>query len=341
MNIWISDGLNDIPGNRLIPRKRFKESLDEILSIEYDKEKVLVCLESKVFGIGMESYTVGSSEFTVNYAKEIGIVPLMDNGHYHPTEVVSDKLSAMLLFHDKVAFHVTRSVRWDSDHVVLFDDETKEIIRNEALEKVYLGLDFFDASINRVSAWVVGMQNIQKAILSVLLMPMDILTSLQDEKNLTKIMALQESLKTYPFSDVWNYFLNKHSKPLYFDWFKEIEEYEKEKKYYKRENKNVVEAKFVQGFIRMCGDGYLQGWHERNGGNLTYCIKEKEIREIEKHLRFNTEVLMIGVEVPTLAGEYFLVTGSGKFFRNVTDQPEENIAIIKIDTTRSKYQILW
>lgn len=203
MNIWIPDGLKDIPGDRLTPRKRFKESLDEILSMDYDKEKVLVCLESKVFGIGMESYTVGSSEFTINYAKTRDILPLMDNGHYHPTEVVSDKLSAMLLFHDKVALHVTRPVRWDSDHVVLFDDETKEIakeiVRNDAMERVLLGLDFFDASINRIAAWVVGMRNMQKAILFALLQPYDELRTLQDAGDFTKIMMIQEELKTYPF----------------------------------------------------------------------------------------------------------------------------------------------
>ena len=126
MNIWIPDGYKDIPADRLGPRARFKDSLDEILSIPYDKEKVLVCLESKVFGIGMESYTVGSAEFTMNYALQKGILPLMDNGHYHPTEVVSDKISSMLLFHDNMALHITRPVRWDSDHVVLFDDETKD-----------------------------------------------------------------------------------------------------------------------------------------------------------------------------------------------------------------------
>ncbi len=230
MNIWIPDGLKDIPGNRIEPRRRFKESLDEILAMSYDKEKVLVCLESKVFGIGMESYTVGSSEFTINYAKEAGIIPLLDNGHYHPTEVVSDKLSSMLLFHNKVALHVTRAVRWDSDHVVLFDDETKEIakeiVRNDALENVYVGLDFFDASINRVSAWVVGMYNMQKAMLSAFLTPMETLTKLQEENQFTKIMALQEALKTYPFMDIWNYFLYTHNKPTHFTWFKEIETYE-------------------------------------------------------------------------------------------------------------------
>lgn len=232
MNIWIPAGLKDIPGNRMAPRRRFKESLDEILSIDYDKEKVLVCLESKVFGIGMESYTVGSSEFTINYAKEAGIVPLMDNGHYHPTEVVSDKLSSMLLFNDKVALHVTRPVRWDSDHVVLFDDETKEIakeiVNNDALDRVLLGLDFFDASINRVSAWTVGMHNMQKYMLSALLMPMDTLSKLQDECNFTKLMALQEELKTYPLGDVWNYYMFQNNLPMNFEWFKEIEKYETE-----------------------------------------------------------------------------------------------------------------
>ncbi|WP_394873146.1 L-rhamnose isomerase [Clostridium butyricum] len=232
MNIWIPDGLKDVPGDRMAPRRRFKESLDEILSIDYNREKVLVCLESKVFGIGMESYTVGSSEFTINYAKEAGIVPLMDNGHYHPTEVVSDKLSAMLLFNEKIALHVTRPVRWDSDHVVLFDDETKEIakeiVKNDALARVLLGLDFFDASINRVSAWTVGMHNMQKSMLSALLMPMDTLSKLQDECNFTKLMAIQEELKTYPLGDVWNYYMFQNNLPMNFEWFKEIEKYETE-----------------------------------------------------------------------------------------------------------------
>ncbi|WP_270525491.1 L-rhamnose isomerase [Longibaculum muris] len=230
MNIWIPDGLKDIPGDRLTPRKRFKESLDEILSMDYDKEKVLVCLESKVFGIGMESYTVGSSEFTINYAKTKDILPLMDNGHYHPTEVVSDKLSAMLLFHDKVALHVTRPVRWDSDHVVLFDDETKEIakeiVRNDAMERVLLGLDFFDASINRIAAWVVGMRNMQKAMLFALLQPYDELRTLQDDGDFTKIMMIQEELKTYPFSDIWDEYCQRNQVPVREKWYQDVKKYE-------------------------------------------------------------------------------------------------------------------
>lgn len=232
MNIWIPDGLKDIPGDRLTPRKRFMESLNEILSINYDKNKVLVCLESKVFGIGMESYTVGSSEFTMNYAKTRDILPLMDNGHYHPTEVVSDKLSAMLLFHDKVALHVTRPVRWDSDHVVLFDDETKEIakeiVRNNAMDRVLVGLDFFDASINRVAAWTVGMRNMQKAMLYALLQPYEMLKEAQDQGDFTQIMVINEELKTYPFNDIWDYYCEINQVPVREIWYDEVKKYETE-----------------------------------------------------------------------------------------------------------------
>lgn len=232
MNIWIPDGYKDIPADRLGPRARFKDSLDQILSVDYDREKVLVCLESKVFGIGMESYTVGSSEFCINYATRNGILSLMDNGHYHPTEVVSDKIPSMLLFNEKIALHVTRPVRWDSDHVVLFDDETreiaKEIVRNDAMNRVVLGLDFFDASINRISAWVVGMRNMQKSLLYALLTPNKELKAMQDNGSLTKLMMQQEELKTYPMGDVWNYFCESNGVPVGENWFDEVEKYEAE-----------------------------------------------------------------------------------------------------------------
>lgn len=232
MNIWIPDGYKDIPADRLGPRARFKDSLDQILSVDYDREKVLVCLESKVFGIGMESYTVGSSEFCINYATRNGILSLMDNGHYHPTEVVSDKIPSMLLFNEKIALHVTRPVRWDSDHVVLFDDETreiaKEIVRNDAMDRVVLGLDFFDASINRISAWVVGMRNMQKSLLYALLTPNKELKAMQDSGSLTKLMMQQEELKTYPMGDVWNYFCESNGVPVGENWFDEVEKYEAE-----------------------------------------------------------------------------------------------------------------
>lgn len=229
MNIWIPDGYKDIPADRLGPRQRFKKSLDEILSIDYDKEKVYVCLESKVFGIGMESYTVGSAEFCLNYVNQKGITPLMDNGHYHPTEVVSDKIAAMLLFHEKIALHVTRGVRWDSDHVVLFDDETKEIakeiVQNDALHRVFIATDYFDASINRISAWVTGMRSVQKALLNALLQPKDTLKELQNEGRLTELMVLQEELKTAPFGDIWNEYLRREN--VENDYITKVKEYEK------------------------------------------------------------------------------------------------------------------
>ncbi len=229
MNIWIPDGYKDIPGDRMGPRARFKKSLDEILSIPYDKSKVYVTLESKVFGIGVESYTVGSAEFTLSYSTANGLTPLMDNGHYHPTEVVSDKLSALLLFNEKVALHVTRPVRWDSDHVVLFDDETreiaKEIVRNDALDRVFIATDYFDASINRISAWVTGVRNVSKALLFALLQPNAKLKALQDAGNMTELMVLQEEMKTAPFGDIWDEFLRREGVAA--DYITAVREYEK------------------------------------------------------------------------------------------------------------------
>ena len=213
MNIWIPDGYKDIPADRLGPRMRFKESLDEILSMPYDKTKVYVTLESKVFGIGLESYTVGSAEFCLSYSTKNGITPLMDNGHYHPTEVVSDKMSALLCFNEKVALHVTRGVRWDSDHVVLYDDETKEIMKeiiaHDALDRVFIATDYFDASINRISAWVTGVRNVKKAILTALLTPHAEMKKLQNENRLTELMLMQEELKMMPIGDVWEEYLKR------------------------------------------------------------------------------------------------------------------------------------
>ena len=229
MNIWIPDGFKDIPADRTAPRARLKDSLDQILSIDYDKSKVYVAVESKVFGIGMESCTVGSHEFYMNYASKNDILCLLDSGHYHPTEVVSDKISSMLLFFDKVALHVTRPVRWDSDHVVLFDDETreiaKEIVRGGA-DRVLLALDFFDASINRISAWVVGMRNMQKALLNALLLPNARMAELQNNRQFTELMMLSEEMKTYPLGDVWDYFCEQNGAPVKEAWFEEVKRYE-------------------------------------------------------------------------------------------------------------------
>ncbi len=230
MNIWIPDGYKDIPADRIGPRRRFKESLDEILATPYDKTMVYPCLESKVFGIGLESYTVGSAEFCLNYVNNSDIIPLMDNGHYHPTEVVSDKISSMLLFNEKLALHVTRPVRWDSDHVVLFDDETreiaKEIVRNDALDRVFIATDYFDASINRISAWITGLRNVEKALLFALLEPVEKLTRMQNENRLTEVMVLEEELKTAPFGEVWAEYLKRENIPA--NYIDEVLKYEKE-----------------------------------------------------------------------------------------------------------------
>lgn len=231
-NIWIPDGFKDIPSDRLTPRKRLKESLDEIFSEQIDEKYNIDSIESKLFGIGLESYTVGSHEFYMNYAAKNNKIYLLDAGHFHPTEFISDKIPTMLLFNDKIALHVSRPVRWDSDHVITFDDEleeiAKEIVRNNALDRVIIGLDFFDASINRVAAWVLGTRNMIKALLFALLMPHDELKKLQEKRDFTKRLVLMEELKTYPFSDIWNYYCHINNVPIQDEWYSIVKKYEEE-----------------------------------------------------------------------------------------------------------------
>lgn len=231
-NIWIPDGYKEIPADRLGPRQRLKESLDEIFSEKYDKKYLIDTVESKVFGIGLEAYTVGSHEFYLNYAAKNDCLCLLDNGHYHPTEMVSDKIPSMLLFADKLALHVTRPMRWDSDHVVIFDDElkeiAKEIVRCDALDKVMIGLDYFDASINRIAAWVVGARNMRKALLFAMLLPHGELKKYQDSGNFTKMLAMSEEYKFYPYNEVWNEFCKRENVPQGEKWLEETDRYEKE-----------------------------------------------------------------------------------------------------------------
>ena len=233
MNIWTGDGFKDVPADRIGPRERYRESIDAILSEPFDFSKVKPCVESKVFGIGVEAYTVGSAEFALSYAamNRDRCIPLMDNGHYHPTEVVSDKIPALLAFFPEIALHVTRPIRWDSDHVVLFDDETREIareiVRCGGLDgRVDIALDYFDASVNRISAWVTGYRNVQKALLSALLTPAECLKKLQDEGRFTELMVRQEELKTLPFGEIWNEYCCLCGKPADGEWFPLVEEYE-------------------------------------------------------------------------------------------------------------------
>ena len=233
MNIWTGDGYKDIPADRMGPRMRYKQSIEEILAEPYDKNLVKPCVESKVFGIGVEAFTSGSAEFSLTFAAtHEGCLPLMDNGHYHPTEMVSDKIPALLCFFPEIALHITRPIRWDSDHVVLFDDETremaKEIIRCDALDRVYMALDYFDASINRVSAWTVGFRNWQKALLNALCTPNELLTKLQDNNELTELQVMQDEMKTMPFGDIWDEYCRQCGVKCDREWFDDVKKYEKE-----------------------------------------------------------------------------------------------------------------
>jgi L-rhamnose isomerase len=233
MNIWTGDGFKDIPADRLGPRERCREAIDEILSEPYDFTRVKPCIESKVFGIGVEAYTVGSAEFALSYAamRRDKCIPLMDNGHYHPTELVSDKIPALLAFFPEIALHLTRGLRWDSDHVVLFDDETREIaleiVRCGGLEgRVKIALDFFDASINRIAAWVVGYRNVRKALLWALLMPD--MRPLQDAGRWTEVMVRREAAKVLPFGEVWDEYCRRSGVPADGEWLAEVQRYERE-----------------------------------------------------------------------------------------------------------------
>ena len=231
-NIWIPDGYKDTPSDRLTPRKRLKESLDKIFAVKTDEKYNMDAVESKLFGIGSEAYVVGSHEFYLNYAMKNNKLCLLDTGHYHPTETVSNKISSMLLFSEKVALHVSRPVRWDSDHVVILDDELKEIaleiVRNDALNRVIIGLDFFDASINRVAAWTIGTRNMIKALLYAMLVPNEYLKQLQEGGNFTERLALMEEFKTYPFGAVWDYYCEIMGVPVKESWLEEVKAYEHE-----------------------------------------------------------------------------------------------------------------
>lgn len=232
VNIWIPDGFKNAPADRIVPRARLKKSLDEIYEDKYDEKYVIDALESKVFGIGVESCTVGSAEFYMNYAMQNGKCCLLDNGHFHPTENVADKISSLLLFCPYVALHVTKPVRWDSDHVVMLEDEIKaiaeEIVSNGQENRVLIGLDYFDASINRISAWVMGARNMQKALLGALLMPWDELRKAQEEGDMTYLLQLREECKTLPMGEVWDEYLKRCNVAGGKEWIAKAKAYENE-----------------------------------------------------------------------------------------------------------------
>jgi L-rhamnose isomerase len=237
-NIWIPDGFKDTPADRETPRLRLKGSLDRVLAEPVDKAYNLDAVESKLFGLGSESYVVGSHEFYLGYviarrASGRGELLLcLDSGHFHPTEVISDKLSAVLLHVDKVLLHISRGVRWDSDHVVTHSDELlaimQEVVRGEYLHRVHIGLDFFDASINRVAAWVIGARSTLRALLLALLEPIYEIRELELSGDYTARLALFEELKGMPFGAVWDRFCQKQGVPMGLAYIDKIRAYEKQ-----------------------------------------------------------------------------------------------------------------
>jgi len=231
-NVWIPDGYKDIPADRLTPRMILQRSLDELFAEPLDPSLNLDSVESKLFGIGSESYVVGSHEFYLGYAAKNGKLLCLDAGHFHPTEVISDKISSVLLFVPELLLHVSRGVRWDSDHVVILSDELRaiaeELVRGGFLDRVHIGLDFFDASINRVAAWVIGTRCMIKALLIALLEPTDRLREMEASGDHTGRLALMEELKTLPFGAVWDYYCERQGVPAGGAWLDEVRRYERD-----------------------------------------------------------------------------------------------------------------
>jgi len=229
-NVWIPDGYKDIPVDRKAPRERLKKSLDEMFAEKLNKRHLLDAVESKLFGIGSESYVAGSHEFYLGYAVKNNLLYCLDAGHYHPTEVISDKISSVLTFVDEILLHVSRPVRWDSDHVVILDDELRaiaqQIVRGDFIKKTHIGLDFFDASINRVAAWVIGTRAMIQALLLALLEPLDKMKKAEKDGDFTTRLAMAEQLKAMPASAVWDYYCVKNDVPVGLEWLKKVKEYE-------------------------------------------------------------------------------------------------------------------
>jgi len=230
-NVWIPDGYKDVTVDRKTPRQLLKASLDEIFAAPIDPRCNLDAVESKLFGIGSETYVVGSHEFYLAYAVSTGKLLCLDAGHFHPTETIADKISSVMLYLDEILLHVSRGVRWDSDHVVILNDDLRaiaaEIVRGGFVERIHVGLDFFDASINRIAAWVIGTRAMIKALLLALLEPTDNLRGLEATGNLTERLAMAEEIKTLPSGAVWDYYCLRHDVPVGMSWMEEVRRYER------------------------------------------------------------------------------------------------------------------
>ncbi|MEK3914533.1 L-rhamnose isomerase [Paenibacillus sp. FSL H7-0331] len=231
-NVWVPDGYKDVPADRMAPRQRLKSALDEVFAEELNPAYNLDAVESKLFGLGSEAYVVGSHEFYMGYGIQNNKLICLDAGHFHPTEVISNKLSSLALFTDGILLHVSRPMRWDSDHVVTLDDELieigRELVRGNLLEKTHIGLDFFDASINRVAAWVIGTRNTIKALMRAMLDPVEALKKAELEGDYTTRLALTEEFKSYPFGAIWDYYCASKGVPVREEWLAEVKTYEQE-----------------------------------------------------------------------------------------------------------------
>ncbi len=229
-NVWIPDGMKDLPVDRTEPRRRLMESLDEIFRPVYSKNQLLDAVESKLFGLGSESYVVGSHEFYLGYAITRQVMLCLDSGHFHPTESIADKISSTLQYVPRVLLHVSRGVRWDSDHVVTLNDDLhaicQELVRGDYLDRVHLGLDYFDASINRIAAWVVGTRNTLKALLIAMLEPMRVWREVEASGDYTRRLALTEEFKRLPWGAVWDYYCQMMGVPVGAGWIDHVREYE-------------------------------------------------------------------------------------------------------------------
>ncbi|WP_018759778.1 L-rhamnose isomerase [Paenibacillus terrigena] len=231
-NLWLPDGYKDTPVDRLAPRIRLRDALDEIFQEEMNAAHHIDAVESKLFGIGSESYVVGSHEFYMGYAMSRGKTICLDSGHFHPTEMISSKISSILMFTDRLLLHVSRPVRWDSDHVVTMDDElldiARELVRGHFLDRTHIGLDFFDGSINHVAAWVIGTRNMLKALMRAMLEPVELLKELELHRDYTSRLALVEEYKSYPFGAVWDYYCAQGGVPVREEWLQVVKRYEQE-----------------------------------------------------------------------------------------------------------------
>ncbi len=229
-NLWIQDGLKDAPANRLAFRQRLVEGLDATFEEKHDPSHLADSVEPKLFGIGTESFIPGSHEFYLNYAQSRKVMITYDNGHFHPTETIADKFSSYFLFNERMLLHVTRGIRWDSDHVLTLGDDVveiaKELVRGNFLDRTFIGTDFFDASINRIAAWTVGLRSMQKAMLLAFLEPIKRLQEAELNFDFTTRLALMEEQKSLPWSAVWDYFCHKHNAPVGEEWLKEVKQYE-------------------------------------------------------------------------------------------------------------------